>query len=118
MLGFRFILVGVSFEDIMHHRILRVEKVVDRRASKIVVHEYYINKQIVFAIQDISYSSLLVPSNRNFAKLVTVNDTSTVSISESSQSSQGILTLRSVIALTSHGSFLFFSSFVDHTSLF
>jgi len=46
---------------------------------------------VLLAIQDVSYSSLLVPSNRNFAKLVTVNDASTLSTSESSQSSQGIL---------------------------
>ena len=43
--------------------------------------------------QDISYSALLVPSNRNFGKHVTVNDTSTVNTSESSQSSQGIFVI-------------------------
>jgi len=39
--------------------------------------------------QDISYSSLLVPTNRNFAKYVTAADGSVLSTSESSQSSQG-----------------------------
>jgi len=41
--------------------------------------------------QDISYSALLVPTNRNFAKCVAVADGSAVNMSESSQSSQGIL---------------------------
>ena len=39
--------------------------------------------------QDISYSSLLVPTNRNFAKYITAADGSVLSTSESSQSSQG-----------------------------